>query len=118
VAAGSGKHRVAALAIAPQTYATLGDDAPDALPPYLDYGYGDELGALPEAGGMIALHCGTTEIAAITYADTKPGRSRELTSAALPNAMIASDPASWCDAATTFEADNLGTPRVASDCIP
>jgi hypothetical protein len=113
------RHRVASLALAPHQYATLGDDAPDQLAPYLDYGYGDELGTLADTGsGTLALRCGGAQISAISYGDAEPGHSRELAAAGAPTADAAGDPASWCDAATTFEPENFGTPRVASDCIP
>jgi len=115
LAATGGKHRVSHLAIAPHTFATLGDAPADALPGYLDYGFGDDLGTLADMGsGTLALRCETLEIAAITYGDAKPGRSRELWA-------VDADPgdaASWCDAVTVFEPENFGTPRVASDCVP
>ena len=115
LAATGGKHRITHLAIASHTYATLGDATASALPTYLDYGFGDDLGTLADMGsGTLALRCETTEIAAITYGDAKPGRSRELWSVDAD----AADGASWCDAVTVFEPDNFGTPRVASDCVP
>ncbi len=113
------KHRIGSLAIAPHAYATLGDAAPGALAPFLDYGYGDELGTFAPAGrGTLALRCGSTEISAIAYGPSTSGRSRELTAAAPPSAALASDPASWCDAITELTPGNFGTPRAASDCIP
>jgi len=48
IASGDHKHRIAQLAVAPHTFTTLGDDPPDQLPAYLDYGYGDELGTLAD----------------------------------------------------------------------
>ena len=108
LASAAGKHRISQLALAPHTFATLGDAPPNALANYLDYGYGDDLGALPEAGGTIALRCEATEIESVDYSDNKLGRSREL----------AGDPPTWCDASTVFEPENFGTPRVASDCLP
>jgi hypothetical protein len=119
LAAGSGKHRIAQLAVGPHTYTTLGDNAPGELPAYLDYGYGDDLGTLADVGsGMLALRCEATDIATLAYGDAKPGHSRELSSAEPPSADVAADPASWCDASTTFEPGNFGTPRVANDCVP
>src|SRR5258706_1552949 len=66
IASGDHKHRIAQLAVAPHTFTTLGDDPPDQLPAYLDYGYGDELGTLADQGsGTLVLRCETTEIASI-----------------------------------------------------
>jgi hypothetical protein len=115
-----GKHRVAELAVPPHQYTTLGDEAPGALASYLDYGYGDELGAFDDGGGgTLSVRCDGDEIAMFAYDASHAGHARELTGAAPPTAMLASDPASWCDAAADeFEPANFGTPRAPSDCIP
>ena len=112
------KHRISSLAIAAHAYATLGN-VTGALPPYLDYGYGDELATFAEGGGgSLALRCADSEISSIAYGASTRGRSRELTSASPPNATLASDPASWCDAQTELAPHEFGTPRAASDCVP
>src|SRR5439155_17767569 len=45
------QHAVIALAVAAGAYAVLGNASPDALPPGVDYGYGEDLGALYDVGG-------------------------------------------------------------------
>jgi len=112
------QHVIAALAIAPGGYVTLGNAAPNARPPYLDYGYGNALGSLAAStGGTLALACGDTAIASARFAEVRTGHAREL-SAADPPARAAADDA-WCDAsAHSFAPDNYGTPGASSDCIP
>jgi hypothetical protein len=113
-------HAMREQIIAPGQYFTLGDTAEAALLPYVDYGYGDDLGSLYNTGGgMLALACGDTLVASATYDDVQPGHSRELTDAVEPDASLDDDPASWCEGdATEFSDNNYGTPGMESDCQP
>lgn len=106
--------------IAPGQYLTLGDAAPDQLPAYVDYGYGDDLGDLYNSdGGKLALACGDREIDSASYGDVVQGHARELTSAGPPDYTRNDDPAQWCQASDTeFETGNFGTPGAAGDCLP
>ena len=113
-------HSMRELVIAPGQYLTLGNAAPDNAPPYVDYGYGDDLGSLYNSGGgELALRCGATEVDAVTYTDVKSGHSRELTDAQVPDATLDDDPANWCEGdETPFAPDNYGTPGQDNDCQP
>jgi len=108
------------MTIAPGQYFTLGNAAPDLLPPYVDYGYGADLGDMFNSdGGKLAMSCGGSEIDAAGYENVTEGRSRQLTAAQPPDYTLNDDPASWCtSSATEFEAANFGTPGAESDCIP
>jgi hypothetical protein len=113
------EHLITALTIAPYAYVTLGDVAPDQLPPWITYGYGDALGMLGDTGAdQLSLACGSAVLAKVLYGATRPGHARELTIADAPAAVAGDDPASWCDAvAAAFAPDNDGTPLAASDCV-
>jgi hypothetical protein len=112
-------HVVGRITVAPDQYFTLGDAAPDALPGYLSYGYGADLGALSNTGGKLALHCAATEIDAATYDAVTAGHARELSAAQPPDASANDDPALWCDAHDgAFEPGNYGTPGADNDCAP
>jgi hypothetical protein len=111
-------HVMAPRTIAPGQYFVVGDATPQQLPAYVDYGYAADLGSL-ETAGTLAARCDGTEIVAVTYDHVKAGRARELTSAAMPQAALAVDPASWCDAdANQFDGGNYGTPGKPNDCVP
>jgi Lamin Tail Domain len=106
--------------IAAGQYFTLGSAAPGAVPPYVDYGYGGDLGDLFNTdGGKLALSCGDAEIDSAAYGDVRPGHARELTAAQPPDYTRNDDPDSWCQASDSeFETGNFGTPGAANDCQP
>jgi hypothetical protein len=113
-------HHMRELVVAPGQYLTLGNAAPEDVPPYVDYGYGGDLGSLfNTGGGKLALQCGETEVDAAVYDDVKPGHSRELTNTQTPDAMLNDDQANWCEGdETEFEPNNFGTPGQDNDCQP
>ena len=113
-------HTIGQARIAPGQFFTLGSAAPGAVPPYIDYGYGDDLGDLFNTdGGKLALSCGDAEIDSAVYGDVRPGHARELTSAQPPDYTLNDDLRNWCQASDSeFEAGNFGTPGAASDCRP
>lgn len=111
-------HTIADITIAPGQYFTLGNATQDLLPPYVDYGYSADLGALSNtAGGSLTVKCGSQEIDNATYESVRSGRSRQLTSQSPPDYTLNDDPANWCEAnATEFETNNFGTPGSENDC--
>ncbi len=113
-------HVVREQVIAPEQYFTLGNMPADQPAPYIDYGYGGDLGSLYNTGGgKLALICGTTEIDSATYDQIKLGHSRELTAGDPPDAALNDDPANWCQSnATEFTMGNFGTPGEDNDCEP
>ncbi|HET9626096.1 MAG TPA: lamin tail domain-containing protein [Kofleriaceae bacterium] len=113
-------HVMRAATIAPGQYFTLGNAADGALPPYLDYGYGDDLGELFNSdGGKLALACDGAEIDSAPYTDVKPGHARALGAGERPDYTRNDDPAHWCQAVgAEFTAGNFGTPGAENDCAP
>ena len=113
-------HVVLQGSIAAGQYFTLGNASQETLPPYVDYGYGADLGDLYNTdGGKLALSCDASEIDSAVYQDVKEGHARELTSAQAPEYRLNDSAASWCQANDTeFEAGNFGTPGAVSDCQP
>jgi hypothetical protein len=99
---------------------TLGNAAQELVPPYVDYGYGDDLGDLFNTdGGKLALSCGDSEIDSAVYDAVKEGHSRELTRAQAPDYTVNDQQDSWCQSNDTeFEAGNFGTPGSDNDCQP
>lgn len=113
-------HAMTEVVIAPGQFFTLGDTDNSKTLPYVDYGYGDDLGDLAGSGGELKLECGSKVIDQASYADVVAGHSRELTAGQPPDASINDDPVeSWCQGnATEFAAGNFGTPGQDNDCIP
>nr|HEX4314813.1 lamin tail domain-containing protein [Kofleriaceae bacterium] len=98
----------------------LGAVDASALPPWIDYGFGGDLGDLRDGGsGVIELRCSGDVIARASYADVVVGHSRELASGASLSATDDDDPAMWCEGDTTeFAPGQFGTPGATSDCVP
>ena len=113
-------HDMRTAVLAAGQYFTLGNTAPSLDVPYVDYGYGADLGELYNAeGGKLTLACGDTEIDSASYQAIRPGHARELTAASPPDYTLNDDPASWCEARDSeFEAGNFGTPGQGNDCEP
>lgn len=113
-------HVVRAATIAPGQYFTLCNAPDGSVPPYVDYGYGDDLGQLFNTeGGKLAIACNGQEIDSAPYADIKPGHARALGAAGRPDYTRNDDPAAWCEAdGAEFTAGNFGTPGAANDCEP
>jgi hypothetical protein len=113
-------HTMTGGTIAPGGFVTLGNAAPALVPPYVDHGYGPDLGDLFNSeGGMLALSCGDTEIDRAVYGAVKEGHSRQLTAAQPPDHTVNDEPDRWCQANDAeFEAGNFGTPGADNDCLP
>lgn len=113
-------HTMRAVTIAPGQYFTLGNSADDLLAPYIDYGYGADLGDFFNTdGGQLQLACGKSEIDSAIYETVKEGRSRQLTAAQPPDYQLNDAATNWCEAdATEFEVSNFGTPGSENDCTP
>ena len=112
-------HLVDDVTIAPDQFFTMGNSAQDLLPPYIDYGYGKDLGDLlnTKEGGKLELRCGTSLIDAATYEDVRPGRSRQLSAAQAPDYTLNDMREHWCESTDTeFEPANFGTPGQDNDC--
>lgn len=108
------------ITIAPGQYFTLGNAAPELTPPYIDYGYANALGDMPNSnGGQIALRCGDALIDEAKYDMVKGGHSRQLSAAVPPDYTRNDDLANWCEATESEFSDGaFGTPGQDNDCAP
>jgi hypothetical protein len=113
-------HVIDDVTIAPGQFFTMGNAVQDLLPPYIDYGYSEDLGDLFNTeGGKIDLRCGEAPIDSALYQGIRSGRSRQLGAAQPPDFTINDLAESWCEAAgTQFEPENYGTPGQDNDCTP
>jgi hypothetical protein len=97
--------------VPPLGYFVVGDARVDSTPSWLHDSYGDALGALRNAAGRVGVRCGTTAIDEVRYERaSKPGHSRELTGAFVPDSAINDAEQNWCEATTPLDGDNFGTP--------
>jgi hypothetical protein len=113
-------HTISKATVAPGQYYVLGNSADDLLPPYVDYGYGSDLGELYNTGGgEISLKCGKTVVDDASYDGVKSGHTRELTAASAPDYTLNDDLANWCQGdMTEYDTGNFGTPGSDNDCQP
>jgi hypothetical protein len=111
-------HVLEDVTLAPGQFFTMGNTAQDLLPPYIDYGYRDDLGDLFNSEpGQIQLRCGDAEIDTAIYQNVRPGRSRQLSAALPPDFTVNDTPEAWCESSSTqFEPENYGTPGQDNDC--
>ncbi|HSR96846.1 MAG TPA: lamin tail domain-containing protein, partial [Kofleriaceae bacterium] len=116
----SNTHGMAAAMIAPGQFFTLGNAERGAAPPYIDYGYGGDLGDLfNSGGGKLTLSCDDAEIDSAVYDDVREGHARELSAAQPPDYTRNDSLDAWCQATDSeFETGNFGTPGAANDCAP
>lgn len=95
-----------------------GDVRAEANPPWVDYAYSGELGALGNSRGVVGVRCGATLLdeARWTHA-AQAGRSRMLGATGLEPSSEANDAeTAWCDAPAelTYLTPNAGTPGEAN----
>jgi hypothetical protein len=91
-------HDVDDLVIEAGAYLALGTATPDDLPDFIDYGFGNDLGTLRNAGAALALRCGDTEVDRTVYptAEGEDGVAWVLDGAAAPNHLANDDVANYC----------------------
>lgn len=116
---GARTHTVAALALPPRGYVALGDATLALRPAFIGYGYGSDLGSLPNTNGALTLKCGDQVIDRVVWADSTEGSSRTLDGARTPDGIVNDDVNTWCDASSDSGDGFLGTPGLANDlCGP
>ncbi|MCH9683206.1 MAG: lamin tail domain-containing protein, partial [Deltaproteobacteria bacterium] len=86
--------------------------------PYIDYGYGDELGSMRNAAGRLVVSCGDQIIDEALYFEPTQGASRSFTGDRAPQAADNDDLALWCDSTSELDSESFGTPGAVNDiCI-
>jgi hypothetical protein len=108
-------HTMTERVIAADDYLVLGDTLPEFVPEHVDYGYGNDLGALRNTAGRIVLRCGATEVDEVIYGEMSSGRSSGLDGRIPPDYTANDDLANWCDAMNEFSPGNFGTPGAEND---
>jgi hypothetical protein len=114
-------HATGELSIEAGAYLALGTAEPDALPDYVDYGFANDLGSLRNAGALLALRCGETEIDRMVYPSMEgdDGVSFGLDGANAPDHIANDDVANFCPATASFAEGLFGSPGAANEpCNP
>lgn len=114
-------HEVTELTVVAGDYVALGSAESDALPVFMDYGFDNDLGSLRNAGAVLALRCGETEVDRIEYpsVEGEDGVAWGLDGAVAPDHIANDDGANFCLATTEFAEGMLGSPGEANeDCNP
>ena len=114
-------HDVDDLVIEPGDYLVLGTAEADALRDYMDYGFGNDLGSLRNAGAALALRCDETEIDRTEYpsAEGQDGVASILDGEGTPDFIANDDVENYCSATTEFSPGLFGSPGEANEsCNP
>ncbi|MDP3499951.1 MAG: lamin tail domain-containing protein [Myxococcales bacterium] len=94
----------ASVQVPARGYLALGDVRSGPNPSWIGYSYGDDLGALSQTSGTVAIRCGMTAINEYSYSRAaRSGRSRMLGGGVDPDASRVSNEANWCDTPTSTE---------------
>lgn len=96
-------------------YLVLGDTLPEFVPAHVDYGYGNDLGALRNTAGRLVLRCGATEVDEVVYGEMASGRSSGLDGRIPPDYTANDDLTNWCDATNEYATGSFGTPGAQND---
>jgi Lamin Tail Domain len=106
-------HEVEDMTIGPGNYVALGGADPEALPDFVTYGFGNDLGTLRNGGAVLALRCGDDEVDRIEYpsAEGDAGIAWQLDGALTPDHILNDDPENYCSATMEFEPDMFGSPN-------
>ncbi len=109
------------LLVPPGAWYVLGDVREGPPPPWVNASYGEALGALGNARGVLGLRCGTVVLDEVSWTrGTRPGHSLMLSGQVAPDAVVNDLEANWCDApddAIYFGIDT-GTPGLANPACP
>lgn len=86
--------------VASGDYLVLGDVREGPLPGYVDQAYGEELGALGNAAGLLGVRCGERVVDEVHLtAPSRSGVARTYDGRLVPDSAGNDDPERWCDAA-------------------
>lgn len=108
-------HVIESASIDAGEYMVFGGIIEVAMPAYMDYAYGDDLGSLTNTGGRLAIECNTTVVDDIVYLEGASGVSLSYDGRLVPDAIGNDTITDWCDSESEYEVDNLGTPGAAND---
>jgi len=111
---GEKTHVAETLTVPARSYVVVGGVLPDVRPPYMNYGYGADLGSLLNTSGKLSLRCGSTLIDEVVYEEMTDGVARGFSGSQAPDALGNDTLSSWCDAETEFEAGQKGSPGDAN----
>ena len=106
-------HRMGSISIDAGDYIVLGNADKDLLHPFLDYGYGGDLGGLRNSEARVAVFCAGVLVDQMSYGETTNGQSVQLDGSQAPSAANNDLLSNLCNSSTegnAYETDNYGTP--------
>lgn len=108
-------HRMTEVVVDAGDYLVVGGVLPEFTPPHVDYGYANELGALRNSAGRIALRCQGRELDAIIYGAMSDGVAQGFDGAQAPNHTANDNLDNWCAATVEYATGNYGSPGMANE---
>ena len=101
--------------VEPGEYFVIGGVNDSERPAFIDYGYGDALGFMPNGAAILRIQCGDQIIDAAGYIGPVNGISRTLDGALAPDATLNDGFEHWCESVHDFDGTSFGTPRAPND---
>ena len=118
---GAKTHVIRAGTAPARGYFVVGDIRSGPNPAWINYAYGDTLGSMGNARGVVGVRCGMTPLAEFTYTTAaKSDRSRMLNGNNEPSSSIAAVEANYCDTppGVVYSGNSAGTPGAANpECM-
>lgn len=110
-------HVMDELVIEAGDYLVLGGMTAELKPAYVDYGFGNDLGAFLNGGAVLALRCGDAVIDETTYPDAESddGIAFGLDGNVAPNSVANDDAANFCPATVEFASQMFGSPGESNE---
>ena len=110
-------HVMDEIVIEPGDYLVVGGMAAELKPDFVDYGFGNDLGAFLNGGAVLALKCGGDVIDESTYPDAESddGVAFGLDGNVAPNSVANDTAENFCPATVEFAAQSFGSPGESNE---
>ena len=104
--------------VASRDHVVLGDVRAEVPTPPVDHAYGDALGALANAGGIVGLRCGEVVVDEVRYAKARAGVSLIYDGARVPDAVDNDEPDRWCETPASVDGGVRSSPGAVNPPCP
>lgn len=112
---GTNSHPFSRGRVEPGALFVLGSVSDAERPGFIDYGYGDALGFMPNAAAVLGVRCGEELIDAAGYIAPVDGMSSVFDGALSPDAVANDAPGHWCESTHEYEGQFFGSPGLPND---
>jgi hypothetical protein len=116
---GEKTHTMEEIVVEAGDYLVVGDVVPELKPAHVDYGYGNDLGAMLNGGATLSILCGGMVIDEVEYPSVESasfdGVSFGIDGNVTPDHLINDDVENFCPATTEFTTGLFGSPGESNE---